>query len=104
MNASLLENLNYLLGVFERKYRSAKTFQDLCIIEALKMFTTDGTIHEFELINLCQTDEDVKTFQKSMQFLKNYVEQANVLIADPNGIHRRLLVLEQNAGEYLLLA
>ncbi|MEI7792883.1 MAG: hypothetical protein WCI57_05365 [Candidatus Berkelbacteria bacterium] len=104
MNASLLENLNYLLGVFERKYRSAKTFQNLCIIEALKMLTTEGTIEEFQLISLCQTDEDVITFQKSMQFLKNYVDKAGTLISDPNGIYCKLLVLEENAREYVLLA
>lgn len=104
MNASLLENLQYLLSVFERKHRISGSFQDLCIIEALKMLTTNGTIDEFDLVSLCQTDEDVETFQKSMQFLKNYVEQANALIADPNGIYRRLLVLDQNAREYVLLA
>jgi len=104
MNASLLENLTYLLGVFERKYRLAKTFQDLCIIEALKMLATEGTIEEFQLISLCQTDEDVVTFQKSMQFLKNYVDKASILVSDPNGIYRRLLVLEENAREYVLLA
>ena len=104
MNASLLENLIYLLGVFERRYRLAKTFRDLCIIEALKQLTTEDTIEEFQLISLCQNDEDVKTFQKSMQFLKNYAEAAGVLIADPKGIHQRLLVLEENAREYVLLA
>jgi hypothetical protein len=104
MNASLLENLQYLLSVFERKHRISKSFQDLCIIEALKMLTAQGTIDEFDLISLCQTDEDLVTFQKSMQFLKNYVDRAGVLVSDPNGIYCKLLVLEENAREYVLLA
>lgn len=105
MTPSLLEHLKYLLGLIDRKYAASKNFKDLCIVEVLKKLVRTGEIDEALASELAHHPEhNTSDFEGAIKFLRDYLREVMPQVQDPNGLYQKLLCLDLNAGEYLILA
>jgi hypothetical protein len=105
MTPSLLEHLKYLLGLFDRRYAVSKNFKDLCVVEVLKKLVRTGEIDETLVLELAHHPEhNTSDFEDAVKFLRNYLREVMPQVQDPKGLYQKLLCLDLNASEYLLLA